>query len=221
MDYLSPYSSSGREDGFISVQLLRGFPTLPPVPLELQRFISPQEWERRLDAINKLAHRYSKSLIERIWIFMGFLLTLVTPIVVYRLLADQLTNQSDDETDLLRQFAQLKLITLGIFVGILVIVWLPLILWKCLGRYRMRKLLNEWGKIDILAKNKGLFVPLWSVDLPSSLAQAITVRISIPPRMNPSTFHPEAYLPPYIASANNLPGYTGYNQGVAFQDVKI
>jgi len=221
MNYVLPYGSAGREDGFISVSLARGFPTLPPVPLELQNFISPQEWERRLDAINNLARRYSKPIIERTWILLGFLLTLIAPIIVYRLLASKLPDETFNQGDFLRQFAQLKLITLGIFIGILVVVWVPLVLWKCLGRYRMRSLLNEWGKIDVLAKNKGLFVPLWSVYLPSSFAQAVTVRISIPPRLNPTTFHPEAYLPPYIAPASNLPGYTGYNQGIVFQDAKV
>jgi len=221
MNYFSPYSSAGREEGFISVHLLRGFPSLPPVPLELQSFISPQEWERRLDAINKLAHRYSKPIMERIWILLGFLLTLIGPILVYRLLAANLPDPEFDLATFRREFTQLKLITLGVFIGILVVAWAPLVLWKCLGRYRMRSLLNEWGQVDVLAKNKGLFVPLWSVDLPSSFARAVTVRISIPPRLSPTTFHPEAYLPPYIAPASHLPGYTGYNQGVTFQDVKI
>jgi len=220
MNYKLPFGSADREDGFISVNLLRGFPTLPPVPVELQSFISPQEWERRLDAINSLAHRYSKPIIERIWIFMGFLLTLTVPIALYHVLGDDLPRLGDSD-NFFQEFARLKLIVLGVFIGTLVVVWTPLILWKCLGRYRMRKLLNEWGKIDILAKNKGLFVPLWNVYLPSSFSQSITVRISIPPRVNPSAFHPDAYLPPYIAPPNYLPGYTGYNQGTAFQDVKV
>jgi len=211
MYYMSPFGSADREDGFISVALLRGMPVLPPVPLELQSFISREEWERRLDAVNHLARRYSKPIVERIWIFMAFLLTLVVPIVLYHVLWNKLVVEDLD------QFAQLRLITLGIFVGTLFFVWTPLILWKCLGRYRMRNLLNEWTKIDILAKNKGIFVPLWNVYLPSSFSQAITVRISIPPRSNPTTFHPDAYLPPYIAPPNYLPGY----QGASFQDVKV
>jgi hypothetical protein len=106
-------------------------------------------------------------------------------------MAANLPDPEHDLDDFRREFTQIKLTTLGVFIGILVVAWAPLVLWKCLvsvdikrvldgdefrqfqGRYRMRSLLNEWGVVDVLAKNKGLFVPLWSVDLPSSFARAV------------------------------------------------
>jgi len=223
MGYFDSFGQSGREDGYISVFISRDAEHYPPVPLELQSFITPEEWERRLAAINQLGRRYSKPRLEGLWIFLGFILMLATPVVVYRVLSDKILNNGlnrDNEV----KFSELRFITFGIFIAVLLLAWGPLVIWKGVGRHRVRSIIREWSQIDALAKNKGLFVPIWTATLPSGYSSLIAVQISIPPRSNPTTFHPDAYLPAYIAPPQYMPGY-GYGGQVqeagAFQDVKI
>lgn len=220
MNYFTPFGRTEREDGYIIVRLARNPVTLPPVPLELQSFLTPLEWDRRLVAICELATRYTRPMLEKVWIIVGLIVTLSVPIVLYRALIDaifhSLTSRLGDADS---KLAEARLITTGVFVAILLIVWGPYILWRTIARLRMRALLTEWGKVDILAKNKGLFVPLWTVKLPNSPIGRITVVVTTPQRASPSVFHPDAYLPPYIPPPPQYPGYTGY--AGAFQDVKI
>jgi len=224
MNYFSTFKSAEREDGCVSVHLSPASLSFPPVPPELQIFISIEEWQTRLAAITQLARRYSRPLFERVWIFLGFVLTLAVPVVLYRVLADNFIHRGMTDSEALAKFSELRLITFGVFAAVLLVVWAPLIVWKNIGRYRMQSLLREWGQIDVLAKSKGLFVPHWTVDLPSSFSVSAIVRVTIPPRMNPSVFHPDAYLPPYIAPPQYIAGSYGYSQAQgtgAFQDVKI
>lgn len=226
MNAFGNFGQAGREDGFVAVYISPGSTTFPPVPIELNSFFKKDEWDRRLNAISQLSRRYSKPLFERIWIFLGFIIMLATPIVVYRVLADkflQTTNNFRLTDEEVHRLNELRLISFGIFVAVLFVIWAPFLLWKGIGNYRMRVLIKEWSKIDALAKNKGLYIPIWTVSLPSGYSNSTTVRVSIPPRSNPTVFHPEAYLPPYIAPPQYLPGYTGYNQApvYGFADVKI
>jgi len=215
---------SGREDGYITVHFAPGAVNFPPVPIELNAFITPDEWQRRLTVISKLARRYSRPLLEKIWIFLGFLLTLAAPIIVYRVLDNKILSNNGEFVDF-DQLSKLRFISFGVFVAVMVVFWVPLIIWKSVGRYRMRSLISEWSQIEVLAKNKGLFVPIWSVSLPSGYSSMIAVSITIPPRVNPTVFHPDAYLPPYISPPEYNTGY-GYSQrqgptGTGFQEVKI
>jgi len=230
MKYFPTVSSAEREDGQIAVYLSSQSPNLPPVPLELQSFIMQEEWERRLIAINQLASRYSRLLLERIWVFVGFILSVLAPVIVFKVLeVVWLKNAWTDSGELLisrdklvSTYTEIRLITFGVAVGVIIIVWGPFIAWKSIGRFRMRALVREWAQIDILAMKKGLFVPMWNVSLPSSYSSSTIVRVTIPARMNPTTFHPDAYLPPYINPPQYIAGYPqmGYNNG-PFQDVKV
>jgi len=218
MNYFAPFGRTERGDGCIIVRLSRDPVTLPPVPPELQPFLSPFEWDRRLVAICQLAARYTKPMLERVWIIVGFIITLVVPIVLYRTLVDAIHDPISRD-DVRNNFAEVRLITFGVFVATLILVWGPFILWRALARIRMRALLTEWGKVDVLAKNKGLFVPLWSVKFLSNVGGVITIAVTTPLRVSPSVFHPDAYLPPYIPPPPQYPGYVGHT--AAFQDVKI
>jgi len=222
MNHFGNFGLGGREDGYVAVVFPPGTFDFPPVPLELQAFITVDEWQRRLTAISKLAHRYSRPLLEKFWIFFGFLLTFAAPIIVYRILADNLASNFES---IEQRLSQQRLIAFGVFAAVMLVVWVPLVIWKSVGRYRMRTLIREWSQIDVLAKNKGLFVPTWTVALPSGYSTMTIVNITIPPRANPTVFHPDAYLPPYISPPEYNAGY-GYNQkqgatSAGFQEVKI
>jgi len=228
MKYFPTNGSAEREDGQICVFLNSRDPNIPPVPIELQNFISGEDWERRLIAINQLARRYSRLTLERVWVFVGFLLSMLAPVLVFKLLeqAKGLNGPNNlSREEILSNLDQIRLITLGVSIGIFLIIWAPLILWKSIGRYRMRALVREWAQNDILAIRKGVFVPMWSVSLPSSYSASTIVRVTIPTRMNPSSFHPDAYLPPYIAPPQYNAGYTqmGYTdpRSGQFMDVKV
>jgi len=221
MDY---FGQAGRGDGYVAVHFAPGTFDFPPVPPELQAFVTGDEWQRRLSAISQLARRYSRPLLEKIWILLGFLLTLAAPIIVYRVLDDKFGSNEFSEIPDFQQLSQLRFIAFGVFIAVLIVVWTPLIIWKSVGRYRMRTLIREWNQIDILAKNKGLFVPTWTVALPSGYSSMTIVNVTIPPRVNPTVFHPDAYLPPYISPPEYNTGY-GYSQKQpvtgGFQEVKI
>jgi len=214
MKYFPAVSSAEREDGQICVYLNSRDPNIPPVPIELQSVFSEQEWERRLVAINQLACRYSRLLLERIWLVVGILLSMLTPILVFKILEEVYSLKTVDALTRDAILTRIRLIALGVTIVVFFVIWAPLIAWKSAGRYRMRALIREWAQIDILAIRKGVFVPMWSVSLPSSYSASTIVRVTIPSRMNPTTFHPDAYLPPYINppqynAGRTQMGYTG------------
>lgn len=56
---------------------------------------------------------------------------LVTPIVVYRVLADDFIQRDQDlTTSEFQKLSELRLISFGIFAALLLVIWGPFLLWK-------------------------------------------------------------------------------------------
>lgn len=179
----------------------------PPLfPIELRDYVSPDKWETRVRAITRIASQYSKPMLERSWMLVAMLLTFIAPIVAYY---DYLHHFDDEELDEDRQNAiiwQARLIALGITVGLWFVMFLPILIWKYMGRVRVNKMIDRWVKDDVRSASSYATIPTWKVTMPGVFRDGIVLSVSFP--APPSSFELEAYLPPYIAPPNEAaPSY--------------
>ncbi|KIJ61301.1 hypothetical protein HYDPIDRAFT_96729, partial [Hydnomerulius pinastri MD-312] len=72
------------------------------------------------------------------------------------------------------------------------------------GKLRVRKLVAQWSKEDMRTAPSYAAVPVWNVTTPGMFRDAIAVVITVPVLQQHSNFHPDAYLPPYIAPADEI-----------------
>jgi len=106
---------------------LGGEQVLPPLPLELQPYLSEGDWSYRLSRINQILKRSSAPLFERLWFGLALVATLVIPIVLYNVLFGIFVKRLGSTT---AGIVELRAIGAGIFVGTAFVFWAPLAIWK-------------------------------------------------------------------------------------------
>jgi len=195
---------------------------LPPLPYELNGIVPHDVWTSRVEIANRLCQVWSRLWTERIYFFCVFFLQWIIPSIVSNVLLLKL--YSDDTTGkiLPDKYFQYRAITIGIFLGLGILLWTPLIVWKVMGRRKIRTLVREWASVDT-ATSQGGFVPKWTITKPGIFSSSATIRVTLPRvPVIISSFHPDAALPAYI----NPPGY-GYSNVTAtdeksgFQTVRV
>lgn len=181
----------------------------PPLfPIELQNYVSPDKWETRVRAITRIASQYSKPTLERCWMLLSLILTFVAPLVAYYVALHhfnrQEVGQREDQSD---QFIwESRLIAFGVMVGLWFVMFLPIAVWKYMGRARMNKMVDGWAKDDIRTASSYVAISTWKVAMPGVFRDGIVLVITCPGP--PSTFGHESYLPPYIATPSEAaPSY--------------
>lgn len=173
---------------------------LPLLPIELRSYVSPDNWETRVRAITRLASQFSKPMLESSWMLVALVLTFVIPIVAYydsihNYTVDLTIDQQEDREDELVWKA--RLISLGVTVGLWCVMFLPVAIWKRIGRVRVNKMIDRWAKDDVRSASSYEAIPTWKVTMPGMFRDVIVLTVSCP--ATPSIYDPEAYLPPYIA----------------------
>jgi len=202
------YNYASRAQGKVIIYLSPKYQSTPPVPFELQTFITTEEWGSRIREITRTASRYSKTLFERIWTITALLATFLIPVILYRVVFDalvgtqeELENNNNFENGRAisgQKLLEARLISFAIFIITLIVFWAPIAIWKYIGRKRMTALIKQWTEIDTLARATGAFVPRWDVKTPGIFDARIILSVTTPPVANPTSFHPDAYLPPYL-----------------------
>ncbi|KAK0454679.1 hypothetical protein EV421DRAFT_1896598 [Armillaria borealis] len=167
----------------------------PPVPFELKGQISTDKWEMRIDAIMSIAGRYSKPMVERVWLIVGFMSAFVLSMLLYQFVLSKLLVQGHESERSERQ-TQAAAISFGIFVGLDLLVVAPMLIWKCMGSRAIAAVLQKWGQVD--HAQFGQHACLWKASAPGVFRIALMLTITLPPAPAPTAFHPDAYLPSYI-----------------------
>jgi len=216
-------------------------PDSPPLPYELQGHVSSETWEFRMRQVRRLCDQFSKPIFERIWFCLAAVLTFVTPLVLYPVIFNAITplnlRQNLDNSDTgfnnsFNQFNQTNIIAaeraiqpfffkaraivLGVFIGIILIAWGPLVAWKRVGVMRANAMTRRWKEED---SSRGAdFVPAWKVTPAGVFTTVGRVYVTFPQIYSQqSLFHPNAQLPPYLVQPSQNGGAPAggyfYNSG--------
>jgi len=189
-------------------------PTPSSVPFELQSYISPEVWAERVPAIAKTAGRYSKPIFERVWFILGFLACVFVPATLYNIAVSRAEHQFGGFFSIPNQFFfDLRLITTGIFVGTALLFFMPMYIWKQIGKRRVNTMLRNWAGADRMNLGINAALPVWRVVTPGVFFDRITLSISLPQEKAPSNFHPNAYLPSFINAPIDDGGYYSEKAG--------
>ena len=87
--------------------------------------------------------------------------------VVFRFVDDAFhVSGSGNSSEKSQKAYEARLISFGIFIGVAILFWAPLVIWKMIGRRRMSDLVKRWAEADVLARGPGAFVPMWWVQTP-------------------------------------------------------
>jgi len=196
--------SIARGQGSVTVYL-RKREAEPHLPYELNGVITPDVWSARVAQANRICKTWSRPWLERIYFICIILLQFTAPFLIARF---ALTNYNAFDTEgnfYPDKYFQYRAITMGVFLGIGILVWVPLIIWKTLGKRKVTQMTREWRVLDE-ATTQGGFIPRWTVSRPGIFSSSTAIKVTIPQiPIYISSFHPAAPLPPYI----NPPGY-GY-----------
>jgi len=193
-DYFVPVRTSND----IALYLSSKQPT-PRVPFELQGSISPDVWATRLPTIARVSERYSKPILERVWLFVGLIATFVVPLAVYSTILSALHVTRDDRLSISAAgFAEARAITGAISIGIILLFTVPMLVWKLLGRKQVNGMLQRWANSDRATIGNNNPIPTWRVKTPGVWSDNTVLTITLPPSYSPTSFHPNAYLPSYI-----------------------
>jgi len=234
-----------KESIIVYLTQAKGQPT-PALPYELKGHIHPDEWSVRLAAITSLTSKFYQPLLERIWVMLAVISIIVVPAAIYPFLlrSYNLVDNDDDDGDdddinfNSSDFFKVRIISFGIFFGTFLLFFVPIFVWKFVGKRAMQAMLSSWARADQRLQGVGAFIPVWNVSSPGVFSSQTIVKISLPSgtRAQHSNFHPHAYLPPYLLNSppqpqgeGGLPGYHGsdfdmkYYDGDAkhFEDIKV
>jgi len=115
-------------------------------------------------------------------------------------------------------FFTYRAVGMAVFIGTLLLVWIPLIVWKSLGKRKLKSLEAEWLTVD-RATARGGFVPRWTITKAGIFSSTEVIRVTVPQvPIFVTSFHPQATLPAYI---NPAPAYSGSNGSGYPQDEKF
>ncbi|KAI8968637.1 hypothetical protein BD414DRAFT_504191 [Trametes punicea] len=217
------------------------------VPYDLQRWYSRDVWVARQRAVLNKASRYMKPRFEYIFAIFMLLASFAVPVTVYYVLLNVLPEHDvdverfdgrvvavDDQ-----RFWQARAASIGAFLGLLILGWVPFFLWKAHGKRQVNEMLRKFSAEDAAFAGPGAQAPQ---------CRAIHLIISYPRPYAPTPYAPGAQLPPYLVNppqdpaANafyapymasghhdeKIPEYTGPAYGTylphekeGFEDVKV
>jgi len=201
-----------RGSGNVTVILRKNDPA-PPIPYELQNVYSSDVWASRVQAATSVAQQWSRKLTERIYFVSVLLIQFLVPSLISNLVLVNIYGDGKDHQIPPEKFFQYRAVGMGIFLGIFILSWTPLIVWKIIGKRKLRALENEWLALD-RATSGGGFIPRWRLSKPGIFTSATTICITVPSvTVVLTNFHPNAPLPPYInpASTQTAPYDYGYS----------
>jgi hypothetical protein len=194
--YSAVYSAPSRNASDIVLYLSSRQPN-PPVPFELQSQITPAVWEARLTQLANVAARYSKLWFERIWTVVGILTSIILPPVLYGVIYNHMHVLNLNGTIDFTRLAESRMITFVLFIGVVLFFFVPVAVWKFIGRKQVNRLVNQWNGADRMNYGQNA-ASAWKVKTPSLFRDSTILIVALPPSMKSSSFHPNAYLPAYI-----------------------
>jgi len=189
---------------------------VPLLPYELHEHVTADAWATRIPQLIHVGSRYNKPLLEGIWLTLMFISAFAVPIGLNSKIFNALNkNAGNDDFDDFGAIHQTRLISAAIFIGIVLLFFIPLGIWKSIGQARLTKLINQWQAEDARSRAPGTFVPVWKAML-SPLRPYTRLTITTPYVQMQSYFHPAAYMPSWIngpVDPDSKDGFHAVNQG--------
>jgi len=204
-----------REKGLVTIYLSENQLGPLSVPPELQSCVTQDAWAERVPAIRRTSVRYSKPFFERAWLFLGLISIFIVPIALIGPITNalRLNDITDDRKHALDHYGEARAISFGIFIGVFLLYFIPIFVWKFIGQRQVQSLLRTWAKQEQML-SQGAFIPIWKVKTPGVFRDSTILTVTVPPGVAPTTFHPAAYLPSYLNDLNYpAPVYTSYLKG--------
>ncbi|KAI8972263.1 hypothetical protein BD414DRAFT_500730 [Trametes punicea] len=179
------------------------------VPYDLQRWYSRDVWVARQRAVLNKASRYMKPRFEYIFAIFMLLASFAVPVTVYYVLLNVLPEHDvdverfdgrvvavDDQ-----RFWQARAASIGAFLGLLILGWVPFFLWKAHGKRQVNEMLRKFSAEDAAFAGPGAQAPQ---------CRAIHLIISYPRPYAPTPYAPGAQLPPYLVNPPQDPAANAF-----------
>lgn len=213
--------------GFPSSFVLRYTPNEEPnldVPYELKSFFKEDVWAARIPAITRAASRYYKKGIEWVWLIVSFAALLGVPIAIYYVALHNLPEDADDKKDDdddhdhwwhwhgFDRVWKARLISLAVWVALMLLVFVPMHLWKKKGKTEVNMMIQKWEAEDRAVLPPGAPYPTLKMKMPGVISKNIKIAVSVPAGPAPSMYQPGSQVPPYLANPPSDPEAANYYQ---------
>jgi len=176
----------------------------PTLPFELRDYVSPNTWEARVSALTRLTSQYSRPSFERAYLIVILVLSFLVPITTYYVTLQSLEGTSNDVD---RRVWLARFSCFAITIATWIVLSVPMVLWKYLGKVRVTKLVDLWTRTDALSAASYGAAPVWKASAPGLFRDVVGLVVTVPV-IKKSHFDRDSYLPPYIAVGDDaLPPY--------------
>lgn len=205
----------GRQNGEVVVELnARSSP--PPPPYELIGFLPEGVYQRRMSELFALLRRYVWPTWLKVYCFFATALTFISPWPIMFGIESALTSKIDlsqDPVDArgntiltddqIHKFQLARLASYGAIVGTLFVIWGPYLIFSILGSRKINKLVDSFTTQDSNPSRPAHQHLRWTVRNRSTFSGRanLAIKMQVETMKGISNFHPQAYLPTYIAGA--------------------
>jgi len=206
-----------RQNGEVVIELnQRSNP--PPPPYELIGLVPEAIYQRRISELMPLLKRYHWPTFLKCYLFFAIFFSIVAPFPIMlgvQSIFLKNVNLSTDPIDArgnviltesqVHQFFVARLVSFLVIVGFTLLIWVPYTIFTVIGNKKINKLLNAWTATDSDPQRPARHHLRWSLRSTSTFSGRanLVVRMPIESMKSVSNFHPNAYLPSYIAGAPN------------------
>ncbi|KAG8213880.1 hypothetical protein J3R82DRAFT_10624 [Butyriboletus roseoflavus] len=139
--------------------------------------VSPNTWEIRASTLTRLASQYSRPTFEGAYLVIILALTFLVPITTYYVTLQALKSTSDNIDT---QAWLVRLSCFAVTIATWVILSVPIVVWKYLGRVRVMRLADHWTKTDALSAATYGDAAVWRASAPGLFRDAIVRANSVP-----------------------------------------
>jgi len=204
-----------RQNGEIVIELSqRSNP--PPPPYELIGLVPEGIYQRRINELISLLKRYHWTTFLKCYLFFAIFLSIVTPFPIMLGIQSIFLKNIDLSTDpvdargniiltesQIHRFFIARLVSFLVIIGIIILIWTPYSIFTIIGNRKIKNLLNSWTTSDSDPSKPSSQHLRWSLRSTSTFSgkSNLIVKMSIESMKAVSNFHPNAYLPSYIAGA--------------------
>ncbi|OCH88861.1 hypothetical protein OBBRIDRAFT_836240 [Obba rivulosa] len=189
------------------------------VPYELQPYISPEAWQARLRAVTRKGARWIHPRFDLLWLILNFVAGIAVPVAVYYVALHALTKHDNDtlnndifefnefDNDDIDHYWDARLIAIGTGLGVTLLFWVPMLLWKQSGKNQVNTMLERFEVEDRAVRDASVKLPTYRIRMPGINARALKLDIKLPVVPTMTSFQPGAQLPPYLVNPPAMPGY--------------
>jgi len=171
-----------------------------------------------VSALARLGSQYCRPTFERVYLFFILTLSLLVPIATYYVILSALEKSKNVHTPDAQVWLA-RFSALGATFGVWVVLSIPMLVWKYLGKVRVAKLTQQWTKVDLVG-TPSFDAPIWRASAPGLFRDSIVLTVTVP-MVTKSNFDRNSSLPPYIAAADDpSPPYLDANMAELSKDLE-